>query len=167
MLQGVAASSLLVRLAVLLSAVAAMLLADPRHPTLTIVAVLPAIFLRGVMPDLFMAFVVVVWLVTTHADAGLVTTWRLSALALVLYYVHFGATIGAVLPFDAVVAPGTFRPLLVRAGLVSAVTVVIAILVSALAAVSGSGDIATAGTYVGLVLLVEVAAYLVYLGKRR
>jgi hypothetical protein len=81
--------------------------------------------------------------------------------------VHIGCALSAVLPYDAVSTSGVFRPWLVRAGVVSALTVAVGLLVRDLPNVITAAQPALAATIGGIVLMVTTAIFIAYLGYRR
>jgi hypothetical protein len=165
---------MLVRGTILLAAVVAMALAFPPSRLASPVAIvlilaslLPALLPRGPAPSIAITLAVVGWLINTALGEASIPVWHVSALAIALYVVHAGAALAAVLPYDAVVAPGTFRPLVIRAGIVSGLTIVVALFVTAIPTFIGKDHRLVLATLGGFVLMITMAIYLSYLGNRR
>lgn len=82
-------------------------LGDPRVAAI----VVPAAVGVGLLPrtrwvTLYALAVVLVWLFTTLVLSEPVAVWRVGLLTAALYVMHTSATLAAVLPYDAVMAPG-------------------------------------------------------------
>jgi hypothetical protein len=157
-----------VRVAVFMVGTAALFLAN--HPSwwLPILALFPALFPRSMAATAFIVVTSLLWVTNTAADPGRLTTWRLCALAIALYLVHVGAALSAVLPYDAVYTAGIFRPWLVRAGAVGALTVAVGFMINvALPRLVSTGQLYIAATIGGIVLMVTTAIFIAYLGYRR
>jgi hypothetical protein len=76
------------------------------------------LFPRTRWTSLVALLAVVAWLVTTLARQNTVTLWRTVLLAGGLYLMHAAAALAAMLPYDAVVAPGLLVRWLIRVVLV-------------------------------------------------
>jgi hypothetical protein len=76
------------------------------------------LFPRTRWTSLVALLAVVAWLVTTLAGQNTVTLWRTVLLAGGLYLMHAAAALAAMLPYDAVVAPGLLVRWLIRVVLV-------------------------------------------------
>ncbi|HEY1488894.1 MAG TPA: hypothetical protein VGF84_22490, partial [Micromonosporaceae bacterium] len=152
-------------LCILVTAAAATLLTVPGFPWLVILAVMPAIFVRHSVPDVYLGGVLVVWVLGT--DGHPPPTWRVCALALALYYLHTTAALSAVAPIDANITASTFRSWLARLGVVTMITVALSAMVAALQTVAAGDHREVVATYAGLVVLLGVAAYLARVGRRR
>jgi hypothetical protein len=121
---------MLIRLGVWGSAIAAYLVAMPDDVVFTlrgalglaVLAVLPALFPRGPVVTATIVVAVVGWILATTAYFEPITSYRLTALAGLLYLLHTSAALAAVVPYDAVVSPGVLARWLVRAAGVVAVT---------------------------------------------
>jgi len=87
--------------------------------------------------------------------------------AMTLYLVHIGSALAAVLPYDAVVTPGVFRPWILRAGLVGVLTATAGASIFTLQRVVSAGSGTVAATVGGFVLLITTTIFLAYLGNRR
>ncbi|MDP9799316.1 hypothetical protein J2S43_007828 [Catenuloplanes nepalensis] len=99
---------ILVRLAVAGTGLAALLVALPAEfldlraaGVLIVLAVLPALRPRGIMPVILALGVIAVWLVGTAAYGEAVSIWRVLALGSLLYAGHSLAALAACLPYDA------------------------------------------------------------------
>jgi hypothetical protein len=157
----------MIRAGVFVAAVAGFLLAYPPVWWLGLFAFFPALFPRSAWPTAYLGIASLLWIVSTAVDPGRLDLWRLSALAIVLYLVHVGCALLAVLPYDAACTPGIFRPWLLRAGAVSLLTVAGATLITALPHVINMGPPRLAATIAGIVLMVTTAIFIAYLGNRR
>jgi hypothetical protein len=123
---------MLIRLGVWACAVGAFLVAMPADVVFTVrgafglvvAAVLPALFPRGPVVTAAILTAVVGWILATTAYFEPITSYRLTALAGLLYALHTGAALAAVVPYDAVVSPGVLARWIVRAAGVVAVTAV-------------------------------------------
>jgi hypothetical protein len=164
-LRSATAGPLLLRFAILVSAAVATLLAVPRFPWLVVLAVVPAILVRRTVPDVYLGAILFAWILSTHSH-GTPADWRVCVLALALYYLHAAAALSAVMPIDATIAAGTFRPWLARIGTVTVVTVALAAMVAALQAVATGERPVVAATYAGLLVLIGIVVFLVRLGGR-
>lgn len=162
-----------VRLGVFLGALAAESLAYPPQfaggvPVVVLVALatLPALWPRTAAVSVFYLFTVVGWLVSTTLYNTVATLPRLVGLAAMLYLVHSGAALAAVLPYDAVVDPAVVARWLLRA---FAVVLLAAALTIGAAYVVGRFGPRTyfAATLVGLALTVAVAWLLAATARRR
>src|SRR5439155_1025892 len=125
---------LLVRIGLFVAALLGLVLAWPLAVTLTpaffaffTLALLTMLFPRGPMPTLYLFIAVGGWLAGTMLLGATANLVGLLLLAAVLYLVHNLAALAAVLPYDAVVAPGVLLRWLGRAGLVVGLTAVLAL----------------------------------------
>jgi len=160
-------AAMIIRLVVMLAASAALLLAYPPVIGLQVLIFLPALFPRSFLPTLFMVITIWFWLVSADVDPTRLSIWRVAGLAIALYLVHVGCALAAVLPYDAVVSPGIFTPWIVRAAVVSVLTLGMSELVFAVRTFVGLTPQYLYATIAGLVLTVTIAIFLLYLGKRR
>jgi hypothetical protein len=163
---------LLVRGGVFATALLSLLVAWPRALVfgpgalaILVVATLPAVAPRGRLPGLVILLAVTGWLISTLTYAETPAFLRLVVLAGALYLAHNLAALAAVLPYDAVVAPGILLRWLARAGVVVLLTVVLA-LFGAVAPgyLTGRSLIAS---LVGLALMAATVGYLARLVGRR
>ncbi len=157
----------LVRLVILVAASAALFLAFPVEPALQCAIIVPILFPRTFLTTAFILLTVLLWLVSTGVAPDRISLWRVCALAIALYVVHIGAALASVLPFDAVLTPGLFRPWLLRILLVSVLTVAVGLFIFTLQQVVSGGTGSVGATLGGFVLLVTTAILLTYLGNRR
>jgi hypothetical protein len=157
----------LIRLGVLVAGVGALFVAFPPLWWLPFLAIFPALFPRTLAATTFILFTVGLWLASTSVDASRLVTWRLCVLAILLYLVHVGCALSAVLPYDAVLTSGVFRPWIVRVGLVSALTVLVGLFVRDLPSVISTAHSGLNATIAGIVLMVTTAIFIAYLGYRR
>jgi hypothetical protein len=165
---------MLVRAAIVVATSGAFALALPadvlRSPgaiLFVFVALLPAAAPRGPIPTGTIALIGICWLVSTGFDGAQISVWRLAAVAILIYVIHAGSAFAAVLPYDAVVSPGLFRPWAIRAGFVAVVTVGVALFVLAIPSLIGTNHHLVIATLAGFVLMITIAIYLSYLGNRR
>jgi hypothetical protein len=158
---------MVVRLTVFVAGTVAILLAYPVTWWLPALALAPALFPRTFAPTGFIIATSLLWLISTSGGSDRLSTWRLCTVAITLYLVHVGSALAAVLPYDAVYTAGVFQPWLVRAGVVSALTVAVAILITALPRFVTAGQPVMAATIGGVVLMVTTAIFIAYLGYRR
>jgi hypothetical protein len=125
------AGPLLVRIAVWTLTFAAFELAYPGEvvrtpegvPIIMLISMLPAAFARTRMVSLSLFAIATGWMIATTVFEEPIATWRLIALAALLYLMHITAALAAVLPYDTVVAPAVLGRWLLRAVLVIAATV--------------------------------------------
>jgi hypothetical protein len=130
------------------------------------VAVVTALAPRTVMPTAVIMLATVGWLIS-GADYGSGTGFaRLWLLAVLIYLIHSGAAMAAVLPYDALVTPGTFRPWLRRGLIVTGLTGLVAFGIAELPGLIGSGHRVMA-SIAGLGVTLAIAGYLTLLGRRR
>jgi len=142
-------------------------LGSPAVLAFVFLAILPGAMPRGPVPTGIIAVLSISWLVNTGFQGTQINVWRLAGLAIMIYVIHAGCAFAAVLPYDAVVSPGLFRPWALRAGFVAAVTVAVALFVLAIPSAIGTGHHLVEATLAGFVLMITMAIYLSYLGKRR
>jgi hypothetical protein len=164
---------LLVRVGLFVAALAGQVLAWPLVVTLSpaflaflAAAVLTMLFPRGPVPTLYLFTAIGGWRIATlflGASTGLV---NLLLLAAALYLVHNLAALAAVLPYDAVVAPGVLVRWLARAAVVLALTAVLA-LFAAVAPLYLGDHTSLAASLAGLAVVVVTLAYLARLVRRR
>jgi len=106
------------------------------------------------------------WVVTTTFMDRPVTLWRVSLLGAALYLMHTGAALAAVLPYDAVIAPGVLVRWWRRAAAVIGLSLVVG--VSALIVAERLTSVATlAAPIVGIAAATCLAVTLVALVRRR
>jgi hypothetical protein len=161
------AAPTLVRLVILLAAGGSMLLAARPLAALQLLALLPALFPRTLITTAFILFTFVLWLSGSGIDPSRITLWRVCALAMTLYIVHIGAALAAVLPYDAVLTPGVFRPWIVRVGIVALLTTAVGAFVFLVRRVVDAGAGTVGATVGGFVVLITTVILLAYLGNRR
>ncbi len=142
-------------------------LGSPAALLFILVAMLPAAAPRGPVPTGIIAIIGLSWLVNTGFDGAQINVWRLGSLAILIYVIHAGCALAAVLPYDSLVSPGVFRPWAIRAGLVAAMTFGVALFVLAIPSLIGTNHHLVAATLAGFVLMITIAIYLSYLGNRR
>lgn len=131
-----------------------------------IVALLPVIAPRSRLVTITILTAVVGWLAATTAWGEPLSSWRLVLLAASLYGVHTLAALAAVLPFDAIVSSTVLARWLLRAGLVVALTVVVAMFTLLVPEYLGDRRYLLA-SLAGLALMVGLAGYLAALLRRR
>jgi hypothetical protein len=156
----------LIRFGIFVAGVAALHIAHPATWWVSVLAIVPAMFPRSMWVTFFILLAVFWWVDSTATDHRL-TTWRLCALAIALYLVHVGCALSAVLPYDAVYTRGVFRPWLVRAGIVSVLTVGFATVAGAVPHAITTAQPLLPATIGGIVLMVATAIFIAYLGFRR
>jgi hypothetical protein len=153
-----------------LAGVSALFLAYPHPNLLLVVAAALAAFPRTVAPTILMIGVAAVWLIDTGLQPHLLSPVRLGALALALYYLHAASALAAVLPGEGRTAPGAFRPLMVRAAVVTVLTVAVTLVVASMRSVTGSATTGTGGWIAelagGLVLAIGGGLFLIQLARR-
>jgi hypothetical protein len=164
---------LLVRVGLFVAALTGQLLAWPLTVTLSPAvfaflggALLVMLFPRGPIPTLYLFTAIAGWRVSTlflGLSTGLVT---LLLLAAALYLVHNLAALAAVLPYDAVVAPGVLMRWLARTAVVLALTAVLALFAAVTPLYLGDHT-SLAASLAGLALVVLTVAYLARLVRRR
>jgi len=163
---------LLVRAGIFLTGLGALLTACPADlvssrivPALMLLAAMPMIAPRGRWTTVVALAAVGAWLYATMAYEERVTLFRLFAIAGLLYMAHSLAALGAVLPYDAVVAPEVLARWVGRALLVVATSAVPALAVVVVAdALRGAYLFAS---LLGLVTAVTIAGLLAFLQRRR
>jgi hypothetical protein len=141
------------------------LVAGPGAVVCLVLALLPAFGPRGRLPGLVILLAVTGWLVATLRYAETPAYLRLVLLATALYLHHNLAALAAVLPYDAVVAPGVLLRWLARSGVVVVLTAVLA-LFGSVAPLYLTGRYLVA-SLVGLALMALTVAYLARLVGRR
>jgi hypothetical protein len=164
---------MLVRGALFLAGVVAQVVAWPtdvifgRWAVLFLVlAVVPVIAPRSRLVTITITTAVAGWLAATTAYGESVAYWRVVLLAASLYGVHTLAALAAVLPYDAIVSSSVLTRWLLRAGLVVALTVVVAMFTLLIPAYLGTQRYLLA-SLAGLVLMTGLAGYLAALVRRR
>jgi hypothetical protein len=157
---------LLVRGGLFLAGLVAQLLAWPPAVTFgsagllfVAAAAAPMVAPRTRLVTAFLLSVVVGWLVTTTAYGEPVAYWRLVTLAASMYGVHTLAALAAVLPMDTLLAAGVLPRWLARAGVVVALTVVVALFTMLVPAYVGDHRYLLA-SLVGLIAMIGLAGYL-------
>jgi hypothetical protein len=168
-----AAGPMLVRLGVFAMAVLAQVLAYPSEivwsgtvALLVALAALPALFPRTAAVTVFWLLTVLGWLAATSVYGEPATVWRLGALTGALYLVHSGASLAAVLPYDAVVDPVVVARWLVRAAVTVAGSAGLAYAALTWVAPLGEQRTFLAASVLGLVLMVVLAWYLAHAWHR-
>ncbi len=137
----------------------------PGIVAMVVLAALPALAPRGLMTTIAIIFAVVGWEISSIAYGLQPTFWRVLLLASGLYLQHNLAALAAVLPYDAVIAPGVLLRWLLRAGAVLALTAALALFaVVAPYYLTGRYLIASLA---GLALMGLLVAYLARLVGRR
>jgi hypothetical protein len=131
-----------------------------------VLAFLPVIAPRSRAVTITIITAVVGWLAATTAYGESLAYWRLVALAASLYGVHTLAALAAVLPYDAIVSGSVLTRWMLRAGLVVALTVVVAMFTLLVPAYLG-GHRYLLASLAGLVLMTGLAGYLAALVRRR
>jgi len=139
---------------------------SPAFLAFLVVAVLTMLFPRGPMPTLYLFVALVGWLVSTLLLGSAANFLGLLLLASALYLVHNLAALAAVLPYDAVVAPGVLLRWLGRAGLVLALTAVLALFAVVTPLYLGVHTY-LAASLLGLAVMAVTVAYLARLVRRR
>jgi hypothetical protein len=135
-------------------------------PLLLVAAVLPVVAPRTRIVTAFLLSAIIGWLVATTAYGEPLPYWRLVVLAAALYGVHTLAALAAVLPIDAVVAPGVLAQWLVRAGGVVGLTAVVALFTLVIPTYLG-GQRYLVASLLGLVAMIGLGWYLATLVRRR
>ena len=165
---------LLVRLATWCCTLAALALAFPARGVLSltgalaiaVLSVLPPLFPRTRLVSFVMVMAVLGWLAATVVFDTEVTVWRLSLLGALLYLTHTSAALAAVLPYDTVLTAGVVFGWYVRAAVVVAVTVAVAILSALTTGVFGGHAYLAAGI-AGALIVCAFAALLARLASHR
>jgi hypothetical protein len=139
--------------------------AGPAALVFVIVAALPAFAPRGRLPTVVILASVTGWLVATLAYSEPPAYLRVVLLASALYLQHNLSALAAVLPYDAVIAPGVLLRWLARASVVVLLTAVLA-LFGSVAPLYLSGRYLLA-SLAGLALMGLTVAYLARLVGRR
>jgi hypothetical protein len=151
----------LLRVVLWLLGVIALLLAYPAQitgdplvlPVVGVLALLPAASPRTRMVSVVLSLAAAGWLIATTVYLEPITVGRLIGLATVLYLLHTGAALAAVLPYDTVVAPEALVAWLLRA-----------LAVVAVGGALGVIALAGAGMFGGRTYLVATIAGLVTVG---
>lgn len=164
---------LLVRVGLFVAALSGLVLAWPLDVTIgpaflafLVVAALTALLPRGPMPTLYLLVALVGWAVSTIVLAANPDFLGLVLLAAALYLTHNLAALAAVLPYDAVVAPGVLVRWLARTGVVLAMTAVLALFAVVVPVYLGQHSYLVA-SLLGLALVAVTVAYLARLVRRR
>jgi hypothetical protein len=165
-----------VRVSAIVAALTAALLAlpigvvisgDPRPA----VILAPAAICVGVLPrspwvTFYAGVVVALWLYTTLGLGEPVHAWRVGALTAALFLMHSSATLAAVLPHDAVVAPGVLARWVRRAGAMLGVGLVLGL--GGMAAADALPDARSlVGPIAGSLVAVGLAGLLAWHLRRR
>jgi hypothetical protein len=137
----------------------------PGALVMLVVATLPAFAPRGRLPGLVILVGVAGWLISTLVYVEVPGFLRLVVLAGALYLTHNLAALAAVLPYDAVIAPGVLLRWLARTSVVLVMTAVLA-LFGAVAPQYVTGRYLIA-SLVGLALVGATVGYLARLVGRR
>jgi hypothetical protein len=125
-----------------------------------------ALFPRTRWVSIVALLAVLGWLVTTVVLGEPVSAWRLGGLGVALYVMHSAATLAAVLPLDAVVAPGALLRWLGRTGAVLGASLLIGLGGYATAAVV-PGARSAVGPIAGSAIAAALAFLLVWYLRRR
>jgi hypothetical protein len=131
-----------------------------------VIATLPVIAPRSRLVTIAILSGVAGWLTATTAWGEPLSPWRLVLLAASLYGVHTLAALAAVLPYDALVSATVLTRWLLRAGLVVALTVVVAMFTLLVPEYLGDRRYLLA-SLAGLALMIGLAGYLAALVRRR
>jgi hypothetical protein len=162
----------LVRLTLTVSTLAALALAVPLGDLGAWVGLLlpiglgVAVFPRTRWVSIVALLVILGWLVTTVVFGEEITAWRLGGLVVALYGMHSAAALAAVLPLDAVIAPGALLRWLGRTGAVLGASLVIGLGGYGAAAVI-PGARSSVGPIVGSGVAAALAFLLVWYLRRR
>jgi hypothetical protein len=160
------------RVSIVAAALAGFAVCWPLHPLFTALVIVPVglALCAGLFPRTGLPTVAIVAIVGGYlgniATGGSLTTWRTIVAAGLIYIVHTGAAFAAVLPFNAVVTAGLFRPYVLRIATVIVITAVLALGVLAAPDVIGDHRLVIAAV-AGMAAMVGVAGYVAYLGQRR
>jgi hypothetical protein len=138
----------------------------PPLPVFVVIAALPAVAPRGWLPTAVIGLAILGWGLAIHWYGEPVTYPRLVVLAGALYLVHTLSALGAVLPYDAVVAPTVLVRWLGRTGLVMVLTAVLGVFALAFPELFGGRTFLVA-SLVGLALMAGTVGYLAHLVRRR
>jgi hypothetical protein len=141
------------------------LIAGPAALVCVVLAVLPTLGPRGRLPGTVILLAVVGWLFSTLMYAESPAYLRLVLLATALYLHHNLAALAAVLPYDAVIAPGVLLRWLARACVVVVLTAILA-LFGSVAPLYLTGRYLLA-SLAGLALVALTVGYLARLVGRR
>jgi hypothetical protein len=133
-------------------------------PAILALTLLNALFPRSALTTLNIIGMIAGYLFSTAALGTPITWWRLAALAAAIYVVHACAAFAAVLPYDAVVSPGLFRPWLVRMVIVLLSSIVVAVAVLVLPSLLGTRQYWVASV-AGFAALLVIAGYLFMLSR--
>ena len=129
------------------------------------IALLTALGPRTFLPTMVILMAAAGWL-TSGSDYGSATGFlRLWLLAVLIYAVHSSAAMAAVLPYDALVTPDTFRPWMRRGLIVAALTGLVAFGVAELPGLIG-GKRQVLASIIGLAVTLAISGYLTLLGRR-
>ena len=140
--------------------------AGPAFGGFVALALLPALFPRSPLTTAYLLTALVGWLVSTTVLRAAPNFLVLVPLAAILYLVHTLAALAAVLPYDAVVAPGVLLRWVGRAGRVLLLTVALALFVVVVPAYLG-GQTYLVASLLGLAVMAATVAYLARLVRRR
>jgi hypothetical protein len=166
--------SLLVRFALFVVAQLGLLVAWPmvvwRQPAVlgvfALLGLLTAVFPRTLMPTAYLLTALIGWLLSTTFLQVPPDLLSVLLLATTLYLVHTLSALAAVLPYDAIVAPGVLLRWVVRAGRVLLLTGALALfVVVAPRYLAGRGYLIA--SLFGLALVAGTLAYLARLVRRR
>jgi len=165
---------LLVRIALLLVAQLGLMVAWPvfvwGQPAILgvflLLGLLTAVFPRSLMPGAYLLITITGWLLSTTVLQVPPNLLSLVLLAAAMYLVHTLAALAAVLPYDAVVAPGVLLRWMGRAGRVLLLAGVLALFVVVVPQyLAGRGYLVA--SLLGLALVAGTLAYLARLVRRR
>lgn len=112
------------------------------------------------------ALAIIAWIYSTLADGDQLVLWRVVLLAAGLYVAHTGAALAAVLPHDAIVAPGVLTRWAVRTGAVLVVSLGLGL--GALVVAQGLQPASTLiAPVAGLAAVAGVTVLLAWMWRRR
>jgi hypothetical protein len=163
----------LTRLAAAVAAMAALVVAAPSglrsvawYGVGAVVAAGAGLFPRTRWITIVLLLAVIEWLVATIGYGGEVTLARTGLLAAALYVTHSAAALAAVLPYDAVVAPGVLLRWLIRTGAI--VVVSLAVALGAMAVLQELQPVPTlAAPVIGAIVAAALAGLLAWHVRRR
>jgi hypothetical protein len=131
------------------------------------IAFLPALWPRGPMPTMAMLVAAAGWLINGAGfDVRTSTFMRMCAMALLLYLIHTGSALAAVLPYDAIIARGVFAPWLLRGMITLLLTGVFAVFAVGLPGFA-HGQREVIASIGGLLVTLAITGYLSLLGRPR
>ena|GEM_PF-835016 len=166
-------AAVLVRVLVFVTALLALLLAWPPAtigvravPLLVALALVAALAPGGPLPAVAIGAAALGWFLRSGPHGGAAELARTGVLAALLYLVHSGAALGAVLPYDTVLHRGVLLPWLRRTGLVLVLTAFFGLVVGVIV-VNLAGLRYPLLSLAGLAVLAWLLVYLARLARRR